>query len=262
MQASEMTWEEYGRVVSDAVVLLPVGSTEQHGRHLPLNVDVVISTNLASLVADQIGGLVLPLITYGYKPLVTSGCGQLIPGTASLNGNTLTMFALDLLRETRRHGCKKFMIMNGHWKNISCLVDAVDLMMTAGLDAQVMIVSWRDIVSEEVINKIFAGAGFEGWDKEHAAITETLLMLFFAPDLMKMDMIIDDRSERSPAYDLFRQPDDIIPKSGVCYKATFASRDKGELLVAQVTNSIVEAVRRELLLGQNPQISPKMPIGG
>ncbi len=246
MQAEHMTWEEYRDEVVRRVIILPVGAFEQHGPHLPLNVDVVIPTNFASRVADQINGMVLAPITYGYKSHPTSGGGQLFAGTTSLDGATLIHLALDILRETYRHGGRKFLIMNGHYENVAFLTEAIDLFLRNSGDSKVLLVSWWDQVSDELIEEIFAGAGFPGWDTEHAGITETALMQFFAPELVREDKIIDDQSERKPTYSIYPAPDNIIPKSGVLYKATYASREKGEKLAKHVTDRIVQIAQDEL----------------
>jgi creatinine amidohydrolase len=246
MLAEHMTWEEYQEEVGRRVIILPVGSLEQHGPHLPLNVDVVIPTNFAKLVADQINGMVLAPITYGYKSHPTSGGGQLFPGTTSLDGNTLILLTLDILRETYRHGGRRFLVLNGHYENIAFVNEAVELFVREVDDALVVTLSWWDQVSDELVDEIFAEAGFPGWDTEHAAITETSLMQYFAPDLVREDKIIDDQSERKPTYSIFPPPEDIIPKSGVLYKATYASREKGEKLAKQVVDRIVSITREEL----------------
>ena len=246
MLAEHMTWEEYRDEVGRRVIILPVGSLEQHGPHLPLNVDVVIPSNFAKLVADKIDGMVLAPITYGYKSHPTSGGGQLFPGTTSLDGNTLVHLALDILRETYRHGGRRFMIMNGHYENEAFLTEAIDLFLRDFSDSQVLLISWWALVSDELVDEIFAEAGFPGWDTEHAGITETSLMQYFAPELVREDKIIDDQSERKPPYSIYPAPEDIVPKSGVLYKATYASREKGEKLAMDVTDRIVQIAQDEL----------------
>ena len=56
----EMTWQEFNERKKESVVILPVGSTEQHGPMLPLSVDAIISTGLAEMIAEKIGGIVAP----------------------------------------------------------------------------------------------------------------------------------------------------------------------------------------------------------
>ena len=53
----EMTWQEFNERKKESVVILPVGSTEQHGPMLPLSVDAIISTGLAEMIAEKIGGI-------------------------------------------------------------------------------------------------------------------------------------------------------------------------------------------------------------
>jgi len=246
MLVEHMIWEEYRDEVSRRIIILPVGSLEQHGPHLPLNVDVVIPTSLAKMVDEQLDAMVLPTIAYGYKSHPTSGGGQLFPGTTSLNGMTLINLTLDILKETYRHGGRRFLLLNGHYENLAFVTEAVELFIEEKSDARVVVLSWWDQVSDELVDELFAGAGFPGWDTEHAAITETSLMQYFAPELVREDRIIDDQSERKVTYSIFPPPEDIIPKSGVLYKATYASREKGEKLAKHVVDNIVQITRREL----------------
>jgi creatinine amidohydrolase len=246
MLAHEMTWEEYRDEVSKRVIILPAGSTEQHGPHLPLNVDVIIPTEFAKLVAKKIRAMILPPITYGYRSHPTSGGGQLFPGTTSLTGTTLIHLTLDILRETYRHGGRKFLVINGHYENQAFIGEAVELFTENAPGAKVVIACWWDQVSEKLVEEIFAGAGFPGWDTEHASITETALMQYFAPDLVRKDKILDDKASRVPKYSIYPPPEDIVPKSGVLYKATYASREKGEKLAREVSEKIAEIARREL----------------
>ncbi len=243
MLVEHMTWEEYRDEVARRIIILPVGSLEQHGPHLPLNVDVVIPTSLAKTVCEELDGMVLPPISYGYK---AQGGGQLFPGTTSLDGTTLINLTLDILRETYRHGGRRFLVLNGHYENTAFVTEAVELFGRAVNDATVVILSWWDQVSDEMVDELFAEAGFPGWELEHAAVTETSLVQYFAPELVREDRILDDQSERMPKYSVFPPPDDTLPKSGVPYKATHASREKGEQLAKHVVDAIVQIARQEL----------------
>ena len=246
MLAEQMTWMEYRDKVKHSVVILPMGSLEQHGPHLPLGVDAVIPTGFAKKVAEKIDGMVLPALTYGYKSQPTSGGGPLFPGTTSLDGETLIHLILDILGDAYRHGGRKFLLLNGHYENVAFATEAVELFLREARDIKAVIVNWWDQVPEALIPEIFAGAGFPGWDTEHAAITETSVMLFFAPELVRKDKIIDDQAKRIPKYSMFPPSKDIVPESGVLYKATYGTREKGEKLVNSVTDAIVEIVKQEL----------------
>lgn len=246
MLVEQMTWEEYRDAVNSKIIILPIGSLEQHGPHLPLNVDVIIPSGLARAAAKKLNAMILPAIAYGYKSHPTSGGGQLFPGTTSLNGMTLIHLTLDILRETYRHGGRRFILLNGHYENVAFVTEAVELFVQQASDARVVLLSWWDQISDELTEEIFADAGFPGWETEHAALTETSLMQFLAPDLVQEDKIIDDQSERKPTYSIFPPPKDIIPKSGVLYKATYASREIGEKIADQVVEVIVDIAGSEL----------------
>jgi creatinine amidohydrolase len=238
-----MTWEEYRDEVSQRIIILPVGAIEQHGPHLPLNVDVVISTNLAMMVSKELNAMVLPPIVYGYK---AQGGGQLFSGTTSLDGITLINVTLDILRETYKHGGKRFLVLNGHYENVAFLTEAVQLFLRDTDDPLVVLLSWWDQVSYKLIDELFAGVGFPGWEMEHAALTETSLMQYFAPELIREERIIDDQCERKPMYAIFPPPEDTFPKSGVFYKAKSASRDKGEKLAKYLVETIANICYLEL----------------
>jgi creatinine amidohydrolase len=107
-----LTWTEINEAVDlRKVVVLPVGSTEQHGYHLPLDVD----TRLASSVALEAGRrapeglLVLPSIAYGYTHHVMD-----FPGTINIEPSTFVRFVLDVARSVAYHGFDRIIILNGH----------------------------------------------------------------------------------------------------------------------------------------------------
>jgi len=244
MLAENMTWQEYKEEIVKRVVILPLGALEQHGPHLPLNVDVVIPRSLALMVDREIEAIVLPPIAYGYKPLPGGG-GQEYPGTTSLDGTTLINIILDILHCTYQHGARKYLLLNGHYENVAFATEAVELFFREQSEARVLVVSWWDLVSQDILDEVFKEIGFPGWDVEHAGISETSLMQHFAPDLVREDKIVDDESARKVPYLIFPPPEDIITRSGSFYKATYSSREKGELLARSITSRIVEIASQE-----------------
>ena len=98
VKMAEMSWHDYeAKIKEDAVVILPVGSTEAHGLHLPLSVDVILASGFAELLAKAVGGVVAPPIVYGYKG--ETGGGPIYAGTLELNANTLISLVHDVLEE-------------------------------------------------------------------------------------------------------------------------------------------------------------------
>jgi creatinine amidohydrolase len=137
-------------------------------------------------------------------------------------------------------------VLNGHFENTAFVEEAVQIFLRNADNTRAVILSWWDQVSDGMVEELFAEVGFPGWEMEHAALTETSLMQYFTPELVREDRIVNDHGERMPKYAIFPPPDDIIPKSGVFSTATFASREKGEKLAKQLVDSIVEIGHLEL----------------
>jgi len=246
MRIEHLTWREYAAGIKDKIVILPVGALEQHGAHMPLNVDVVISASFADRVGSELDAMVLPPVAYGYKSHPATGGGQDFPGTTSLNGTTLIHLVLDILNETYRHGGRRFLIMNGHLENIAYIVEAMDLFLKHASDARVMAVAWWDVASEEMRDEIARQAGIERWEDDHAAMTETSLMQYFAPDLVREEAMVDEVADRRVGYTIFPTPSDLTTESGLMYSVEHASRDIGEKLAEQITGALIEAALLEL----------------
>src|SRR4051794_27413330 len=96
------------------LVLVPVGSTEQHGPHLPLDTDTVIATAVAHGVAAELPGTwVAPPISYG-----SSGEHQSFPGTASIGTEALTHVLVELARSMRTWA-SRVVFVNAHGGNVA-----------------------------------------------------------------------------------------------------------------------------------------------
>ncbi len=134
-EMEKMTWKEFDQIKETKPVILPIGSMEQHGYHLPMQTDVIISSGLAKMLAEQIDGIVAPPVNYGYKSQPSSGGGPLFPGTIDLNGVTLIQLVHDILVEFARDGVKKMFLVNGHFENEPYIIEAMD-MVTKEYDIQ------------------------------------------------------------------------------------------------------------------------------
>lgn len=245
---AEMTWYEFDERKEKDVVILPVGSVEQHGPHLPLFTDTIISEGFAKLLGERINGIVMPAINYGYKSQPASGGGPLFPGTIDLNGKTLISLVMDILEELIRDGVKKIAIVNSHFENQAFLLEAIDLVskkMPTG--TKIIMMSWWDLISQHTIDKVFNEVEFPGWALEHAAITETSLILKFAPNLVHMDRLIDEKIEEVPTYQVYPIPKDLVPKSGLLSIGRTSSKEKGELIVNESLENMIKIVKKEFI---------------
>lgn len=245
---ANMTWYEFNERKDKDVVILPVGSVEQHGPHLPLFTDTIISEGFASLLGDKVNGIVMPSINYGYKSQPASGGGPLFPGTIDLNGTTLINLVKDIIEELIRDGVRKIALVNSHFENQAFLLEAIDLVSkNMPDDTKIIMMSWWDLITQDTIDKIFDEIEFPGWALEHAAITETSLILKFRPDLVHMDRLIDEKIEEVPTYQVYPIPKNLVPQSGLLSIGRTSSAAKGELIVEEALSKMVEIVNKEFM---------------
>ena len=152
-------------------LIVPLGSTEQHGPHLPLDTDTRIATAVARAVAARLGAgwLLAPALSYG-----ASGEHEGFAGTVSIGTEALRM----LLVEFGRSACKwasRLVFVNGHGGNVEALVAAVGLLRTEGRD-----VGWTSC--------LVPGAD------AHAGHTETSVLLHISPEVVHVDAMVPGNS--------------------------------------------------------------------
>jgi creatinine amidohydrolase len=244
----EMTWPEAEAAIKEnRPVVIAVGSTEQHGPHLPLNTDCVLPVAIAVEAAKQLPLVVAPPIRFGAMSRALSGGGETFPGTLSVRGTTLIATLHEVTSAMARHGFKKICIQNWHYENAGYLWEAADLTVAKHPGVRILIVEnpMPDFSAKELA-AIFPN-GFPGWDVEHASIMETSMMYLIRPDLVRRDRIVDDQAKRHPGWDVVPAPSDFIPKSGVLWHPSEANEATGRLLIDAAVSKLVLAIRTELM---------------
>jgi creatinine amidohydrolase len=199
--------------------------------------------------AQQLNGLVLPALDYGYKSQARSGGGQLFPGTTSLDGQTLTAMVQDILREVFRHGVRQVVVLNGHVENQWFLTEGIDLALREALPhkpgLRVIRCEYWDYTPQETLDAVFDGP-FPGVDLEHAALLETSMMLALHPELVLTDAIPEDAMGQFPGHDCYPPDNRGVPPSGVLAPASAASAEKGQLLIKTTVDAMVAGLRQDL----------------
>jgi creatinine amidohydrolase len=250
---SELTWPEAAEAIErNAGVLIPIGSTEQHGHHLPLGTDALIADDLAcAIAADEAQDLlVAPCVTYGYRSRPLSGGGPHFVGTTSASAATLMGLVQDVLESLLEQGFRRLALVNWHMENQNFIYESAYLALkrspaAVANGARVMIAeAGFGGLSDEMMELLFPGGSFPGWDVEHAGIMETSLMLHLHPELVLADRAVDDEAERHPFYDMLPVPDAFVPKSGSLWKARQGTAEKG----AACWPEVVEQMRRGIAL--------------
>lgn len=184
---AEMTKEDLRHRVDD-VLVLPLGSTEQHGPHLPLGTD----TLLASAVADRavasveagVDVVLGPRLPYGVSP------HHVFAGAASLQAATYQQMLRDLLESLASAGFSRFFLLNGHAGNHDSL-GVVAKTAPLYLGISVAVSSYWQVLAD--------GSGDAAFDEQdvpgHAGIFETSLMLAVSPHLVATDHLPDSRPD-------------------------------------------------------------------
>ena len=156
-----VTWPSIAR---QPLVLVPMGSIEQHGPHLPLDTEAVIAEAVAQSAAERLGGgeMVAPAIRYA-----ASGEHQMFPGTCSIGSPVLHQLLVELVRSMRTWA-GRVVFVNAHGGNVEALTGAVVQLRDEGHD-----VGWIPCATELV--------------DLHAGFTETSLMLHLRPEAVRME---------------------------------------------------------------------------
>lgn len=178
-----LTWPEINVAVEQQkVIVLPVGSVEQHGHHLPLDVDV----RLASSVALEAGKrspsnmLVMPPVTYGYCHHVMD-----FPGTITIEPGTFTRLLIDITKSVAYHGFRNIILLNGHGSNYH-LVDQAGRQTNLQTDAVCCTLSWWQLAAD-YWNREVRESGPGGC--AHACELETSAYLHLDADAVRKDRI-------------------------------------------------------------------------
>lgn len=158
-------------------VILPMGSVEQHGPHLPTGTDFFAARSIALAVAELTDALVLPLCPLGVTPMHMP-----YPGTVSLRPQTLQDVVWDIGSSLASHGCREFVILNWHEGNIPSLA-LVSEQLHRSLGLAVVTVQ-ACYVAEEKFGPSAGGL-------THGGKIEAWSVLSHRPDLVHLDRVAD-----------------------------------------------------------------------
>jgi creatinine amidohydrolase len=153
------------------LVIVPIGSTEQHGPHLPVATDFLVAEHIAGQVGDRLGALVAPVLPFGFAAYHLD-----FAGTITLDEPTLRAVLLHTCRSLMRHGARHFVVVNGHGGNTAS-AESVALEL-ADQGALCAVSQWWELAQE-----INPGS----WrDFTHAGIVETAAVLAIRPELVDL----------------------------------------------------------------------------
>ena len=177
MILDDVTMPEYERGVrGSSTVIIPFGSLEEHGAHLPLCTDTLQVVEVCRRVAERTGVHLAPALAYG----VCRSSGD-HPGTVGITTATLRAITVDLVRGFHRQGMRSFVLISGHAgkTHVLTLVDAGEQLLVELPDIRVSVISEYNEIQE-------AGKALvEAVDDSHAGEIETSRVMFLRPGLVK-----------------------------------------------------------------------------
>jgi creatinine amidohydrolase len=180
-------WQEMRRgeieemAKAGGVVIVPVGSVEQHGPHLPLDVDIFDAWTIAQRAAERLQSfpvVVAPPVWWGL-----SGFHMGYAGSLTLRLETFTALVDDICTSIQAHGFKKIVLLNGHGGNMAFIRAAVIKLAAQGIPAAA--VTYWDLIPKEMATISETDGGGIG----HAGEMETSLQLYLRPHLVEKTLI-------------------------------------------------------------------------
>lgn len=252
----ELTWAEVDEAAQEGTtVLVPVGATEDHGPHLPLDVDRRIVEGICEPAAAQSTNVLLfPTLNHGYLPHHMD-----YPGGITLGWQTFVDYVIDVCVSLAHHGFEKILLVNGHGSNHHLLELATRQVIIQYPDVHCAFLSWWQLEEVREVAAAVRKAGPQG--SAHAGEMETSIYMHLFPDRVDMDAAVRDigypESRHFNNLDLAgeRRPEDSTPvtmmewwstisETGVMGDATVASPETGELLLEAAVEGL-ESVLEE-----------------
>jgi creatinine amidohydrolase len=239
---NRLTWEEMNEAIGmQKVVILPAGSTEQHGRHLPLETDAFLTESvcleLGRRAADRV--LVLPTISYGLNMHHID-----FPGTIHIEPETFIDFCLNITKSVAYHGFRKILLVNGHGSN-GPLVDLVARKTVLATESLCAAVSYFSLAID-AFNKVRDTDVIA-----HSDEFETSLFLYLAPDRVRKDKV----SAGNDVMGKYLSSDSVSKypvrfndfwgrwtESGVHGDPTTATAEKGKVIFEAAVSGLIEVV--------------------
>ena len=219
---------------ANPLVILPAGSVEQHGPHLPTGTDTFAANVIAAAVAERLDGLVLPATPFGVTPMHMP-----FEGTITFSPDTYMRVVTETCVSTARHGARRLLILNWHEGNIPSLAIAAEaLHREHGMSVLTVQACY---VAEELYGKTCNGL-------THGGEIEALAVLAFRPELVHLDRIDNssdpghghkmDKLRRTRSFQPVLTDIRSIAPTGWFGSPQHATAEKGARMLADIADAI------------------------
>lgn len=252
LRFAKCTWPMLNRAAEEErVALVPAGTIEDHGLHLPVDTDVVIAERICELAAAQATErtILLPPITFGFSPHHIDG-----PGTLTLRWDTFVASVRDVAASLVYHGFRKILIINGHGSNEPVLDLAARQTVVEHPDVLCAYTSWWSLKKVQECVRTLRESEWTG----HACELETSLYLAFDPSRVHMEHAQRDVNPYMSKHfwaDLVGQPPEgyanpiklteywsTVSETGTWGDPTCATAEKGHTIAGAAAAEIAEVI--------------------
>lgn len=236
----ELTWPEAETAVKEArAVIVPLGSTEQHGFHLPLNTDSSAAEYMALELAKRTDCLITPMLPYGQV-----WSAKDFPGTIAIQERTYINFLKDIVVSLESKGPKNIILFSGHLGNVApCKIAARELLDENGFNNVYHFSYFVDMktAAEGIMEtELWHGSGM------HAGELETSVLLKITPELVHMDRAQTEYPIKPPDLDIKPIRWVEYAHQGIFGDPTKATEKKGELFIERALKQLTELVIKNI----------------
>jgi len=212
---ADLAWPEVEHSAAGALLVVPIGATEQHGPHLPLSTDTDIAVALAEAIARERGAVVAPALAFG-----SSGEHAGFPGTLSIGPAATELLLVELVRSASATFAR-VVLLSAHGGNAECVSRAETRLREEQRDVRAFFPTWSG--------------------DAHAGRAETSLMLALAPERVRLDRAESGVTTALPEI-LPRLRDAgvrAVSKNGVLGDPAGASAEEGRQLLRSAVDELL-----------------------
>ncbi len=228
-----ITWEEFDKIRESVnTVILPIGSIEAHGRHLPLGTDVFAPVEIAERIEVKLREkgteiLIAPPIWYGHSFVL-----NVFPGTINVKADTLRRYVRDIIEEFAEDGFRKVILLNGHGGNYYPLVEACED-VAEEYEVEIWLINWWIDFREDILS-ICSSQG-------HAGEDETSVIMAIKPELVRIEKAVGEK--RTSKVRIIRKDIglELFP-DGVNDNPKGATKEKGEAILDVISEKIARLI--------------------
>lgn len=181
----DLTWVEFrDRIAEDPVILLPLGSHEQHGPHAPMG-DFVLTERIVLMAAERADAICAPVLPFGYADFFRDA-----PGGIQLRAETFVSVLKDMITAFMDHGVKRLVICNGHTTNAPLISQVVQALRRESGIRIPSVNLWRSLPDE-----IWRRAHAQNADaaRGHGADPMTSVYMHLIPGSIRLDSMTSPR---------------------------------------------------------------------